>query len=181
MRRRLFNFRTVRRLARHLFAIGSAVLLVAASAAWLESYFYGHGLWFNGPTRAVSIVSNRGGCVVYCTGPITYLPRWSRRDAASWPASYDQLFDRHALGFGFALAKPLSSRGPAYGFALPYWSIVGVLGLIAWRARRRSPPTPGLCRSCGYDLRATPERCPECGAVAKPPHNPPMQRTGAAV
>jgi len=52
---------------------------------------------------------------------------------------------------------------------LPGWliSLITVipplLWLRRWRIYRRN--RPGFCTVCGYDLRATPDRCPECGNV----------------
>ena len=49
---------------------------------------------------------------------------------------------------------------------ISYWLIV-LLKLIlpAWRIRLRKRHRPGVCPKCRYDLRATPDRCPECGTI----------------
>ena len=52
--------------------------------------------------------------------------------------------------------------------AVPFWIVALAAGVLPGadllgRLRRRGRSRAGLCPGCGYDLRATPGRCPECG------------------
>ena len=58
---------------------------------------------------------------------------------------------------------------------VPYWAIgltLALLSLVSIRRlsaprRREKQALARLCTSCGYDLRASPDRCPECGTTVE--------------
>ncbi len=71
----------------------------------------------------------------------------------------------HALG--------LEALPDALWFVVSCSMVSAIVALYAWAAYsswkdcRRTPP--GLCVKCGYDLRASKDKCPECGEpVPKP-------------
>jgi hypothetical protein len=73
------------------------------------------------------------------------------------------------FGFRWGSWESGGPSGMTIRFAgVPLWFLVILFGAApALRIIRRRKYPEGRCRNCGYDLRATPERCPECGRIPK--------------
>jgi hypothetical protein len=195
----------VRRLARHLFTLCSALsllLCVAVCVLWVRSYVAtewlvyqktepSNRLWwkltfvstpgqlyigfgrvdFNGDGLAEKYQAksrNPEGFWYLRQSPES---RWGQFPQGFKPTRADEVLGR--LGFQFILSDVHRWRDGTLSFPrafIPYWfSTVMMAGLpfIWWRRRhrRRIRVREQRCVNCGYDLRATPERCPECGMI----------------
>ncbi len=75
------------------------------------------------------------------------------------------------LGFVFESGTHSGTLTETFRYlAVPCWFIVlssagpPLLWARRWSIARRRKRC-GLCAACGYDLQATPDRCPECGTI----------------
>lgn len=111
---------------------------------------------------------NRPG--VYRKGPGPGDRRWDAAQptganldlAQIWTLSRPDAPARTTLGFRYATSSYATS------VRIPDWCPVAIAALLPAtyllrRVVRRRRRFAGQCFACGYDLRATPERCPECG------------------
>ena len=74
----------------------------------------------------------------------------------------------HSSGYFWAGGLAYAFREVAFHYHVLWWATAPapLLATIAFRRhRRRMRAAATRCVGCGYDLRATPDRCPECGKV----------------
>ncbi len=145
---------------------------------------------------AVFLISSRGGLAVEVRLQDSIYPRksfamadwehptlecsWKTDPEPKYPAVDAVKTPWRWLGCGYWIARygsgyTASSRRVWF----PAWFVVGALALcpgiwISRRLRIRRRAREGRCLQCGYDLRASTERCPECGTPI-----PFAQRTAA--
>jgi hypothetical protein len=181
MQRKVLNFAAVLSLA----------LSVATVALWVR------GAWINdivarySPAGSWDIQSWHGRLMLHTSNDpgdspparTSWWPRPVTSTDADSPAFQRSWWNR--VGFVY-LSETYPARHDDYLFrrttppiirhdcyvGVPLW-LVAFLGVVLpasklFRWRRRYRLVHSLCGSCGYDLRATPDRCPECGSISGP-------------
>ena len=140
------------------------VLLVLAGAVWVLWVWKPEVTWGRDASLRYNKLSFKDGYIEFRTR--RRVPRYPSPPAsAHWGA----------MGIGHARWNQEISGAGIYRHTNVHvsvaWPLLLVVSLLAWRGGRawmaRSRTAAGCCPSCGYDLRATPERCPECGTAPK--------------
>jgi hypothetical protein len=165
-----------------LLSVLSLVLCVATCVLWVRSYFVDdwvgrvhfspgidsedHHVWVRSSGGVLELVG--GGDPVENFRAV----RWEWRrwpvDGAHRILRGDEPPALSAIGIAWERQRPLTTGEVTWGARIrTVWpatfSLLAGTGVLVPVLRRRLRHKAGRCSSCGYDLRASPDRCPECG------------------
>jgi hypothetical protein len=165
----------MRRFARHLFTLCSAaslLLCVGLAVVWIGNYSMAaprerrpvrslrFGAGFDGPWLRVGLLTadasaaqrgrNAGPAPILWESPAGF----GREDFEDWGDEGRIRFIGRYHGIRLHAA-----------YAIAFTALLPLLVWRQWSRLRRRRRT-GSCLTCGYDLRASPDRCPECGTTA---------------
>jgi hypothetical protein len=102
----------------------------------------------------------------------TLSERWHRLERSEFAHDWPEVARKESSAIQDRMWRtppaPTRTYPPITRIQLPYWGICAALAMpLVLRGNRRLKEkrriAQGICRRCGYDLRASSERCPECG------------------
>ena len=175
----------MKRVALLVLSALSLLLLLATLSLWIRSHWYQDRLTFARTTR-FTINSHRG--------VLSFSRQWFTDGPWQGPRHFHPL-DPEPLTLRSASTENIAALRPPWTFTKWPDSHLGTSGqvlsshgltvtfphylpallalifptLLAFNLyRRRRARARNLCPTCSYDLRATPDRCPECGTARSP-------------
>ena len=162
------------------FVVGMSLLLFVATAGlWVRSYWKFDHVYYRQSANGDRIIYDVFSC--YGSVGASYGHEVGSEDLitnstfiitcgeANGEASVNMM---EGLGgwyrFGFGYANFIIPKLRVVAVMAPHWLLMLLFLILPLNRfvrfrRRRNRLRKGLCLRCGYDLRATPDRCPECG------------------
>jgi hypothetical protein len=134
-------------------------------------------MWqFRNDTKTVSIIVSPAKTWIQCErivggfwGKSKYSWQFGSWSIERWPMTRRYKPNQHGFGWVHTLDNSPFSPHEAREFWVPTWAVFLLatmpVSLIIGKRLLGRRFQVGRCRRCGYDLRATPQRCPECGMV----------------
>ena len=175
----------MKRLRRIIFnglTVMSLLLCIATAGLWVRSYkvqdFWDY--YCPGAVGSEHLISSLGrveftyttdhGGIMYPHGDLVEDPAPPYVLKVAEGRGVTIIVDRIGFGYWTETGKVFSLETRTWGCLLPFWFLTLLTSLLPGTRlllflRRRRKRSESFCQKCGYDLRATPDRCPECGTI----------------